>query len=156
MIASTVLLQLKIYIDLSLVPKVYIIGTQVKFRFWVETDTLGGGDFFSGATLKFRVYIKNNEYESERNNNNKNSNSNFCNFSLLVTCPNNFVVVCLCIIFHGMEELKIFFISCSHGLVDFLGAFCIRKLRTSIMPSMTNHVNSRIAYGEIISFMCVC
>ena len=71
MIASTVLLQLKTYIDLSLVPKVHITGTQVKFEFWVETDTLGGGDFFSGATLKFPVYIKNNESESERNNNNK-------------------------------------------------------------------------------------
>ena len=43
------------------------------------------------------------------------SNCNLYYFSLLVPCPNNFLVVCLCIlIFHGIVNLN-FFLSCSQG-----------------------------------------
>ena len=87
------------------------------------------------------------------------SNCNFHHFSLLVPWPNNFLVVCLCIlIFHGIVNLN-FFLSCSQGLVKFQmpwDVLCWGTLRTSIKPSMINHVNLRIVEGKIICFMCVC
>ena len=111
------------------------------------------------------------------------SDSNFYNFSLLVPYPNNFLLVCICIlIFHGIYPLPpptniyIFcgvynFFSClvARGwenfkflgdllrrgdLIPFLGERSTPF--SSIKPSMTNHANSRIVDGKIIGFMCVC
>ena len=87
----------------------------------------GWGWFSSGGTWKFPTCIENSEYESQIKKND--SNCNFYHFSLLVPHPNNFLVVCFCIlIFNGIYpppiniffvRLKVFFVSCSKGLGKF-------------------------------------
>ena len=127
MIASTVLLQLKIYIDISREISYFSsllgnIGVTESFseglysRDLCQIRILGGNWhfgwwwFFSGGTWKFSTYIKNSEYESQKK---KVSNCNFSLFSLLVPYPNNFLVVCLFIlIFHDIypPPTNIFFV----------------------------------------------
>ena len=140
--------------------------------------TLGGGDFFQVGLENF--LYKNSEYESQQKNDYKCS---FYNFSLLVPYPNNFLVVCICIlIFHGIysppsQPTNIFLWRAKNLLFDlylgawknsnFLGPFRLggtlflfwqRGVRSfsSIKPSMTNHVNSRTVDDKIICFMCAC
>ena len=121
--------------------------------------------------------IKNSEYKSQAKK--KDRDCNFYNFSLLAPYPNKFLVVCICIlIFHGIYSPfpQILFVEdyifCvlllgpgkmsnllgslySLGdLISFLGEG--DRLFSSIKPSMTNHVISRIVYGKIMCFMCAC
>ena len=109
----------------------------------------------------------------------KDRDCNFYNFSLLAPYPNKFLVVCICIlIFHGIYSPfpQILFVEdyifCvlllgpgkmsnllgslySLGdLISFLGEG--DRLFSSIKPSMTNHVISRIVDGKIMCFMCAC
>ena len=121
--------------------------------------------------------IKNSEYKSQAKK--KDRDCNFYNFSLLAPYPNKFLVVCICIlIFHGIYSPfpQILFVGdyifCvlllgpgkmsnllgslySLGdLISFLGEG--DRLFSSIKPSMTNHVISRIVDGKIMCFMCAC
>ena len=121
--------------------------------------------------------IKNSEYKSQAKK--KDRDCNFYNFSLLAPYPNKFLVVCICIlIFHGIYSPfpQILFVEdyifCvlllgpgkmsnllgslySLGdLISFLGEG--DRLFSSIKPSMTNHVISRIVDGKIMCFMCAC
>ena len=86
------------------------------------------------------------------------SNCNFYHVSLLIPYPNKFLVVCLCIlIFHDiyppLPQPQIFFVLWGTNIL--FGRERARPF-SSIMPSKTNHVNSRIVDGKIIYFMCVC
>ena len=60
------------------------------FRFWVKSGILVGGDFFEVVIWKL-LYKKLSIWIS---NQKKNYNCNFYNFSLLVSYPDNFMVVC--------------------------------------------------------------
>ena len=154
MIASTVLLQLKIYIDISRGISQFASpwreGGLSHFSEGLYSRDLGqigilGGNWhfgsgwcFSGGTWALPTYIKNSEYESQTNK--KNDSDCYCyHFSLLVPYPNNFLIVCLCIlIFHGIylpPTHKYFFCGAKKffhilwlGAVkisNFLGTFCI-------------------------------
>ena len=89
----------------------------------------------------------------------KDFDCNFYHVSLLVPYPNKFLVVCLCILsFHDIHKYlfvypQIFFLYWGE-LKFFLGERA--RPFSSIKPSMTNYVNSRIVDGTIICFMCIC
>ena len=96
------------------------------------------------------------------NMNLKQKNDFDCNFyhaSLLVLCPSNFLVVYLCIlIFHGIypsppTQPQVFLLYWVE-LISFLGEGA--RPFSSMKPSMTNHVNSRIVDAKIICFMYEC
>ena len=73
--------------------------SQGKLGFWVGIGTLHGSDFLRWD-LKTPT-IKNNANLKQKKKND--SDCNFYNSSLLVSCPNKFVVVCICVlIFPGI------------------------------------------------------
>ena len=111
------------------------------------------------------------------NMNLKQKNDTDCNFyhvSILVPTPYKFLLVCLCIlVFHGIYHppptTKIFLYLVAKGWENFKNSWGPSVLGetnilfgsearpfSSIKPSMTNRVNSRIVEGKIICFMCVC
>ena len=85
---------------------------------WRWIGTLGGGDFF-------QVGLENSLYKKKMKTNLKqktDSNCYFSNLSILVPYPNNFLIVCICIlIFHGLysPSPQTKFVSCSLGLGKF-------------------------------------
>ena len=115
-------------------------------------------------------------------NTNLEPKNNFDCFSLLVPYSNNFLVICICIlIFHGIysPHPQIFFfvgtrtffriLQLGSGKIsNSLGTVCIEgpnfnfweivglgdRSFSSIKPSMTNHVNSRIVDGKIMFHVC--
>ena len=123
--------------------------------------------------------LKNSPYKKQwiRISSKKNENDCDCklyNFSLLVSYPNKFLVVCICSLIalfsmvytHPTDTFFFwggakFFSFVAWGWEDskFLGNLLywgdLRRF-SSTKPSMINYVNSRIVYYKMISFMRVC